>query len=86
MQDPALGQQSKGRALTEAEIAFAEALEAIYATGEHDFEKVAAALNDAGHPRPSGETGAWTRDVLEDEFKGINASHDAAYAENGIGA
>lgn len=86
MQDPALKQQSRGRALSEAELALSAALEAIYQTGCHDFEKVVAGLNDNGTPRPSGEAGPWSVAVLESELKAINASHDAAYAEAGIGA
>lgn len=86
MQDPALKNQSKGRPLSDAERAFAEALERIYETGEHDFAKVAEKLNERGAPRPSGESGAWTLEILDAELKAINASHDAAHAEHGIGA
>lgn len=86
IQDPALKSQSKGRELTEAEYAFAETLERIYETGTHDFEKVVEALNERKAPRPSGESGAWTLEVFEAELKAINASHDAAHAEHGIGA
>lgn len=85
-QDPALGQQSKGRPLTEAETAFANALERIYETGCHDFTEVAERLNTAGAARPSGKDGAWTLEVFEEELKTINASHDAAHAAHGIGA
>lgn len=86
LQDPALRTQSKGRPLSEAEMAFANALERIYETGCHDFEAVAAELNARGAARPSGEAGAWTLEVLEAELKQINASHDAAQAEHGFGA
>ncbi|WP_238366714.1 recombinase-like helix-turn-helix domain-containing protein [Mesobacterium pallidum] len=86
MQDPALKNQSRGRPLTEAELAFANALERIYETGLHDFAKVVDKLNERGDARPSGETGAWTLEVFEAELKAINASHDAAHAEHGIGA
>lgn len=86
MQDPALKSQSKGRPLSAEEGVLAEALERIFETGEHDFAKVAEGLNTRGTPRPSGETGPWTLDVLEAELKAINASHDAAYAETGFGA
>jgi hypothetical protein len=86
MQDPALKAQSKGRDLTEGERALAEALEAIYRTGEHDFARVAEQLEAAGTPRPSGQPGGWSVETLEEELKAINASHDAAYAEHGIGA
>ncbi len=86
MQDPALKGQSKGRPLTEAEVTFAEALERIYETGCHDFEEVVERLNERGDARPSGDAGAWTLEVFEAELKAINASHDAAHAEHGIGA
>ena len=86
MQDPRLGTQSKGRAVSEGEAVFANQLERIYETGCHDFDAVAEKLNEAGAARPSGETGPWTRDVLETELKAINASHDEAHAAHGIGA
>jgi hypothetical protein len=43
-------------------------------------------LERDGVKRPSGEKGPWTAAVLEQELARINASLDAAYAENGIGA
>lgn len=86
MQDPALSHQSRGRPLTDAEIALAADLEEIYARGVHDFEAVVAELNAKGTKRPSGDTGAWSVATLEAELKAINASHDAAHAEHGIGA
>lgn len=85
-QDPALRTQSKGRETTDAEVRFAHDLERIYETGCHDFEKVVAELNNRNISRPSGEAGAWTLAIFEQELKQINASHDAAHAENGIGA
>ncbi|MDQ0315379.1 recombinase-like helix-turn-helix domain-containing protein [Amorphus orientalis] len=86
MQDPALRYQSRGRPLTEAETALAADLEDIYGRGVHDFSAVVAELNEKGTKKPSGETTAWTLETFEAELKAINASHDAAYAENGIGA
>lgn len=86
MQDPKLMDQSRGRELTSGEAAFAAALEKIYATGTLDFAGVVAALNETGEPMPSGRTEPWTLDAFERELKEINASHDAAYAENGYGA
>ncbi len=58
----------------------------MFRTGEQDFEDVARALERNGVKRPSGASGAWTAAVLEQELAEINASLDAAYAENGIGA
>jgi hypothetical protein len=78
--------QSLGRPLTAQERALADALEAVFRTGEQDFEAVARALESNGVERPSGTPGAWTAAVLEQELAQINASLDAAYAENGIGA
>lgn len=86
MQDPALRTQSKGRPLSEAEIAFATDLERIYETGCHDFTLVVEQLNTKGIARPSGQSGDWTLEVFEEEVKQINASHDAAHVEHGIGA
>jgi hypothetical protein len=81
-----LRHQSLGRALTAEERALADALEAVFGTGEEDFEAVARALEARGIKRPSGGKGAWSAAVLEQELAAINASLDAAYAENGIGA
>jgi hypothetical protein len=81
-----LTHQSLGRALTPEERALADALEAAFRAGEQDFEQVARALEASGVKRPSGAPGAWTAAVLEQELADINASLDAAYAENGIGA
>jgi hypothetical protein len=78
--------QSLGRPLTTEERALADALEAVFRTGEQDFENVARALTRDGVKRPSGAAGPWTAAVLEQELATINASLDAAYAENGIGA
>ncbi len=81
-----LKNQSRGRVLTAEEEALADALEAVFRTGEQDFEKVARALERARVKRPSGITAPWTAAVLEEELASINASLDAAYAEHGIGA
>jgi hypothetical protein len=78
--------QSLGRALSPEERALADALEAVFRTGEQDFEQIALALQRNGVKRPSGAQGAWTAAVLEQELAEINASLDVAYAENGIGA
>jgi hypothetical protein len=78
--------QSRGRPLTPEERALADALEAVFSTGLQDFEEVARALERNGVKRPSGATGPWTAAVLEQELAAINASLDAAYAKNGIGA
>ncbi|MCJ7873513.1 hypothetical protein Q4577_03340 [Marinovum sp. 2_MG-2023] len=86
MQDPALRTQSKGRPLSEAETTFATDLERIYETGCHDFTLVVEQLNARGIARPSGQTGDWTIEIFADELKQINASHDAAHAEHGVGA
>jgi hypothetical protein len=81
-----LKHQSLGRPLTAEERALADALEAVFRTGEQDFENVARALERDGVRRPSGAAGPWSAAVLEQELKAINASLDAAYAEHGIGA
>jgi len=81
-----LRHQSLGRPLTAEETALAQALEKVFRAGERDFEAVARALDRDGIKRPSGANGPWTAAVLEQELVRINASLDAAYAENGIGA
>jgi len=81
-----LRHQSLGRPLTAEESALAQALEKVFRAGAKDFEDVARALDRDGIKRPSGAAGPWTAAVLEQELVGINASLDAAYAENGIGA
>lgn len=86
MQDPALRNQSLGRPLTEVERDLASVLESIYAKGTHAFSEVVDALNTLGTRRPSGEPGPWTLTNFEDELKAVNASHDAAYDADGIGA
>ena len=78
--------QSLGRPLSAEERALADALEAAFRAGNKDFEDVARALQAAGVKRPSGTKEPWTAAVLEQELVNINASLDAAYAENGIGA
>lgn len=78
--------QSLGRPLTPEERALADALEAVFSTGEQDFERVARALEIKGVKRPSGAAGPWTAAVLQQELAAINASLDSAYAQNGIGA
>jgi hypothetical protein len=81
-----LEHQSLGRPLTAEERALADVLEAVFRTGEQDFENVARALERDRVKRPSGAAGPWSAAVLEQELEAINASLDAAYAENGIGA
>lgn len=76
----ALSNQSLRRPLAPVERALADALDEIFGRGEHDFSKVASALQAAGVQRPSSETGPWTADVLDEELKRLNASLDEAYA------
>lgn len=83
---PALAHQSQGRALTDAESAFAEALMQIYGTGTHDFAAVAAALAAQGVTAPVSGRTDWDLDLFKAELAQINAALDAAYAEHGYGA
>lgn len=76
-----LATQGLRRPLTEAEQALADALEQIFASGEHDFAAVARRLNEHIIAAPSGDRGPWTVALLEAELKTINQSLDAAYAE-----
>ena len=82
--EPDLARQSLGRPITEGEQILADALEAIFASGIHDFDAVAAALQAGDVPPPSGSGEPWTAATLEKELKLINASLDAAYASGGV--
>ena len=73
--------QSLGRDLTALESALAAALEAIFATGEHDPQRVATELQNRAVSRPPGTAGGWTVSVLEQELRQINQSLDAAYID-----
>jgi hypothetical protein len=84
--DPRLARQSLARPLTDAEQELARALEAIFASGTHDFAAVAAALQARNVARPSGTDAPWTPALLESELATINAALDAAYAKDGLGA
>jgi hypothetical protein len=83
--DPALAHQSRGRPLTKAEMAFAQALEAVFSTGTHEFSAVAAALEAKKVARPSGTAGPWTLATLEAELVALNRDLDQAYLEHGLG-
>lgn len=84
-QNPALQQQALGRPLSVSEDDLATQLMSIFAAS-HDWEVVAAKLNEKAIGRPSGEAAPWTVEVLSQELKAINESLDRAYAEAGIGA
>ena len=75
-----LATQALRRPLSEPERALAEAMETIFASGEHDFAAVARLLNDRQVARPSGQAGAWSVEVIESELSSINRSLDEAYA------
>jgi hypothetical protein len=84
--DPRLARQSLSRPLSDTEQGLARALEAVFATGTHDFPAVAAALQASNIARPSGTSEPWTTALLERELAAINAALDAAYIKDGIGA
>ena len=75
-----LGRQSLGRALTASEAALASGLEAIFATGNHDFDHAVHHLQLKGVAKPSGATDAWSVASLHEELRLINDALDAAYA------
>jgi len=81
-----LATQSLGRPLDEQEKALARSMEALFATGQHDFEAVAQWLESQRVVRPSGQTGVWTVETLEWELARINTSLDAAYVNRESGA
>lgn len=81
-----LSRQSLGRALSQVEKSFSDALEAVYSEGIHDFKLVAAELTRLGVVAPCSGTSDWTADSLQSELKSINHDLDEAYLKNGIGA
>ncbi|GAB5446321.1 recombinase-like helix-turn-helix domain-containing protein [Gymnodinialimonas sp.] len=83
---PELANQGRGRPLTEAEDALADALMAIYAEGVVGEAALAEALAARGVIRPSSGKADWTAETLAAELKALNADLDAAYQENGFGA
>ena len=76
--------QSRGRPLTDAEQAFADALEAIFASGVHGMEAVAAELTAAGIEPPGSD--GWTSQSLIRHLAAINRELDEAFEESGYGA
>ena len=83
---PALAHQCRGREITPAEAALAEALMAVYGTGTRDYAAVAAALAAKGVVAPKSGRTDWTEALLAEELAAIDAELDAAYAEAGYGA
>ncbi|MEM9049543.1 MAG: recombinase-like helix-turn-helix domain-containing protein [Pseudomonadota bacterium] len=83
---PDLAHQSRGRALSAEERALATALMAVFATGTHAFDKVAAALAEQGVVAPVSRRTDWTEALLAEELAAINTALDAAYQADGYGA
>ena len=81
-----LRHQSLGRAITPEERAFADALEASFARGTHDFVAVCADLSAAKVAGPVSGRTDWTPATLEHELARLNADLDGAYATHGLGA
>jgi hypothetical protein len=71
--------QSLARDLTPEEIALAQALEEIFASGQQSPAGVAAELQSRGVTPPSGARVPWSALLLEEELHRINSSLDAAY-------
>ena len=74
-----LAHQALGRPLSALEAALAQALEEIFASGQHDLSVAVTLLQQRGIKRPSGATGAWSLEVLTSELAQINAALDRAY-------
>lgn len=70
--------QSRARLLEPDEIAFGDALMAIF-SDTHDFDKVVERLNSGGVAPPSGARLPWSTKILAEELATINASLDEAY-------
>ncbi len=81
-----LSTQSLGRALSPAERAFADALEAVFMTGTHEFPEVAAELTRQKVAGPVSGLSTWTPETLATELAQLNADLDEAYRRNGLGA
>lgn len=82
---PDLAHQCRGRDLSPAEEALADALMEIYTAGALGVEAVAAALAQKGVRSPSSGSTDWTAETLSQELAALNANLDRAYAENGFG-
>lgn len=78
-----LGRQALKRPLTDAEQRLASCLEQIFKSGERDFGRVAALLQQNNIQLPSGRSGPWTVELIELELRAINESLDRAYATGG---
>lgn len=83
---PALAHQSRGRAMSAAELALADALMAIMGAGTQDFDAVCAELSARKIAAPLSGRSDWDRALLDAELTALNADLDAAYAEHGYGA
>lgn len=81
-----LAKQCQGRALSPAEMALANGLEAIFSEGVNDFDEVARRLTAKAIAAPSCRSTEWTRALLEQELSLINRSLDDAYARGKSGA
>lgn len=82
---PDLAHQCRGRDLSPAEEALADALMEVYTAGALGVEAVAAALAQKGVRSPSSGSTDWTAETLSQELAALNANLDRAYAENGFG-
>lgn len=83
---PALAHQCRGRELQPREAAFAAALMEVYAEVGHNWDAVAAMLDDRGVEAPRSGRSDWTAELLHEELAATNTELDAAYAEHGYGA
>lgn len=83
---PALAHQSRGRALSQDELAFAAALMEIMGSGEHSFDAVAQGLARRGLRAPITGRTDWDLALLQSELSALNAELDTAYARSGYGA
>ena len=81
-----LAHQCRGRELDEKESELADALMAIFATGEHEFAGVARQLADKGVVAPRSGRTDWNEALLAEELEATNRELDAAYEADGYGA
>ena len=82
---PELPYQSRGRPLTPAEEALADALMEVYSGGAVGPDAVAAALAQKGIASPMSGSTDWTGERVASELAALNADLDQAYQDNGFG-
>ena len=74
-----LARQSLKRPISGPEQKLANCMEQIFKSGVRDFDQVATLLQQNAIEPPSGAPGPWSKALLEQELRLVNASLDQAY-------